>query len=148
MHFIFMCVLAGLTRAEAEAQFPDAYVIYDERRVDDRVPEGESIRDRSKRVVACMEAIAASHKGKRVVVVTHAGPLGDCYCRASGLALAQLLGVKLYNCGLNNFVIDGTSWELKVWGDIAHLNGIGSMGDWEGRIPSPTPPQNGSGVDN
>ena len=81
----------------------------------------------------CVEAIAANHDGERVVVVTHAGPLGDCYRRSTELALEQPLGVELYNSGLNTFVITDGNWELKSRGDIAHLEGIGSMGDWEGR---------------
>ena len=126
-------ILAGLTCADAETQHPKAYAIYHNSRVDDPVPEGESIRNRATRITTCIEEIASNHKDERIVVITHGGPLGDCYRQAVGLSIDQPLDVELYNAGLNTFAIAGSNWTLKTWGDIAHLEGIGSMGDWEGR---------------
>jgi len=126
-------VLSGLKQSEAKIKYPDVYAIYHHERVDDPIPDGESIRERYTRVVTCVEEIASAHKGERIVVVTHGGALGDCYRKATGLALDRPMDVELYNCGLNTFVIDGQNWELESWGDIAHLAGIGSMGGWEGR---------------
>ncbi|MDP6042579.1 MAG: histidine phosphatase family protein [Candidatus Latescibacteria bacterium] len=126
-------ILAGLTRTNAETQHPKAFAIYNESRVDDPIPEGESIRNRSTRVTACIAEIASNHKGERIVIITHGGPLGDCYRRTTELSFDQPLDVELYNASLNTFVISKSDWTLKTWGDIAHLEGIGSMGNWEGR---------------
>lgn len=126
-------ILAGLTRADAETQHPKAYAIYRDNRIDDPIPGGESIRNRATLVTTCIEEIASNHKGERIVVITHGGPIGDCYRRATELSFDQPLDVELYNAGLNTFRISGSDWTLKTWGDIAHLEGIGSMGDWKGR---------------
>ena len=34
---------------------------------------------------------------------------------------------KFSNCALNTLWIDGGTWTLGVWGDIAHLNGVGAQ---------------------
>lgn len=125
-------ILAGCTRSEAEAQHPEAYAIYRDSLVDAAVPEGESIRDRYNRVVTCLDALAKRHPGRTLVVVTHGGPLGDCYRYAKQLSFEVPLSVELYNGGLNVILIDDSVWSVEVWGDIAHLEDIGSMGDWEG----------------
>ncbi|MDA0709003.1 MAG: histidine phosphatase family protein, partial [bacterium] len=39
-------VLAGLTRAQAETRYPEAWAIYTESRVEDPIPDGESLRAR------------------------------------------------------------------------------------------------------
>jgi len=126
-------ILAGCTRSEAEAQHSEAYAIYRDSLIDAVVPEGESIRDRYKRVVTCLDELAKRHPDQTLVVVTHGGPLGDCYRYANRLSFEMPLPVELYNGGLNVILIDHTVWAVEVWGDIAHLKDIGSMGDWEGR---------------
>lgn len=126
-------ILSGLKRTEAQAHHPDAYGIYKEGRVDEPIPNGESIQNRYTRVTTCLEKIATNHPNQTLVIVTHGGPLGDCYRRATNLSFEKPLGVELYNGGLNIINIDHTNWALETWGDIDHLKDIGSMGDWEGR---------------
>jgi probable phosphoglycerate mutase len=126
-------ILTGLTRTEAEAQYPDAYAIYNTSRVDAPIPSGESIRNRYTRVTTCLEELASKHPNQTLVVITHGGPLGDCYRRATHLSFDKALTVELYNAGLNVITIQDTTWTLESWGDIDHLKDIGSMGDWEGR---------------
>ncbi len=126
-------ILAGLTRAEAEKQYPDVYAIYSEGRVHEPVTGGESIFNRYTRITTCLEELASTHINKRLVIITHGGPLGDCYCRATNTPLNAPRKVELYNAGLNIFTIHNTTWTIKIWGDIEHLKSIGTMGDWEGR---------------
>jgi 2,3-bisphosphoglycerate-dependent phosphoglycerate mutase len=126
-------ILSGLKRTEAEAQHPDAYAIYNEGRIDEPIPNGESIHNRYTRVTTCLEEVAAKHPNQTLVIVTHGGPLGDCYRRATNLPFDKPLDVELYNGGLNIITIDNSNWTLDTWGDIDHLKDIGSMGDWEGR---------------
>lgn len=126
-------ILAGLTRTEAKTQHPDAYAIYNEGRVNDPIPNGESIRNRYTRVTTCLEELASNHPNQTLVIITHGGPLGDCYRHTTHLSFAKPLTVELYNAGINIITIQNTTWTLEKWGDIAHLKDIGSMGDWEGR---------------
>jgi len=126
-------VLAGLTAQEAETQYPKAYAIYRDSRIDDRIPQGESIRDRYTRVTTRLEEITSRHPDQRIVVVTHGGPLGDCYRRATNMPLEAPRDFQLYNASINTFTLTGSTWKLNTWGDIGHLQSIGSLGDWEGR---------------
>ena len=126
-------ILAGLTRTEAETQHPNAYAIYHEGRVDDPIPNGESIRNRYTRVTTCLEELATHHPNQTLAIITHGGPLGDCYRRATNQSFDKPLTVELYNAGINRITIHNDVWTLESWGDIDHLKDIGSMGDWEGR---------------
>lgn len=126
-------VLSGLTRTDAEKQYPNAYAIYRDSRIHDPVPDGESIFDRYRRMTTCLEDLAAIYPNKRLVVVTHGGPLGDCYYRAMNKPLHLPRDFELYNAGLNLFAIQDGIWTLNTWGDIEHLKQIGTLGDWEGR---------------
>ena len=126
-------VLTGLTPQEAEAQHPEACAIYREGRVGDPIPEGESIQDRYTRVSTCIEEIAGQHPDQHIVVVTHGGPLGDCYRRATHMPLDAPRDFQLYNASINTFTLNGSTWTLNTWADITHLESIGSLGDWEGR---------------
>jgi probable phosphoglycerate mutase len=125
-------VLSGLPKTEARHRHPDAYLVYSEHRVDIPVPGGESIRQRYRRTTAALEEHAAAFSGGRILVVSHGGPLDDFYRRATGMPLEAPRSFRLYNAGLHRFRIDGRSWELCGWGDIAHLDGIGSLGHWQG----------------
>ena len=126
-------ILSGLTRAEAETQHPNAYAIYNDSRVNDPIPNGESIHNRYTRVTTCLEEISANHPNQTIIIITHGGPLGDCYRRATNLSFDKPLDVELYNGGINIITINNSTWTLDTWGDIDHLKDIGSMGDWEGR---------------
>src|SRR5216110_3179592 len=75
----------GLTREEAEASFPDGYrrwlaggTGWD---------DGETYEQMSARVIAAVERIAAAHKGGRVLVVSHGGPIRAIHAAALGLAV-------------------------------------------------------------
>ena len=126
-------VLAGLMRIEAETQFPEAYRIYAEGIVGAVVQEGESIRQRYERTTGRLEAIAAAHIGMRVVVVTHGGALDDFYRQAKRMTLEAEKDFELFNAGVNTFEIADGVWTLKQWGDVRHLEAIGTMGNWEGK---------------
>ncbi len=74
--------------------------------------------------------IADVHAGSRVVVVTHGGILDDFYRFVSGVAQSVDREWDLFNCGINRLRTDGERWWVDAWGDIEHLDGIGSMADW------------------
>lgn len=125
-------VLAGLTRDVAQREHPQDYAIYRDGLVDSVVADGESVRQRHERIIAAMQAIAAAHAGQRVVVVTHGGPLGDCYRRATAMPLEARKNFQLYNASINRFAVDDERWRLLSWSDTAHLDGIDTLGNWEG----------------
>jgi broad specificity phosphatase PhoE len=73
----------GLTRAEAEAKFPDGFrrwlaggTGWD---------DGETYAEMSKRVLATVDRIAAEHEGGRVLIVSHGGPIRAIHGAALGM---------------------------------------------------------------
>jgi probable phosphoglycerate mutase len=125
-------VLAGLTRELAAREHPQDFAIYRHGLVDAMVTGGESVRQRYARIIAAMQAIAAAHSGQTVAVVTHGGPLGDCYRHATAMPLEAARGFQLYNASINRFDVDGERWRLLSWSDTTHLDGMDTLGNWEG----------------
>jgi broad specificity phosphatase PhoE len=77
---------SGLTRAEAEERFPEAY-----RRWADGGQgwdDGETYEQMTARVVDAVLAIAAAHPGGDVLVVAHGGPIRALHSTALGIELA------------------------------------------------------------
>lgn len=126
-------VLSGLMRSLAEDLHPEAFGIYRNRIIDEPVPGGESVRQRYERVTGAVQEIASAHPEETVVVVSHGGPLGDCYRRASGAPLDSGISVDLFNASINVIRIDSNGWEVESWGDIDHLENLGTLANWEGR---------------
>jgi probable phosphoglycerate mutase len=126
-------ILSGMLRVEADRDQPRAANIYRNYLVDQVIPDGESIRQRFERVTHAVADIAAEHPGETVLVVSHGGPLGDCYRRAAGKGVEDRLKVDLFNASLNRVRIEESRWTLQSWGEIDHLSHIGSLPNWEGR---------------
>lgn len=126
-------ILSGMLRVEADRDHPQAARIYREYLVDEAIPGGESIRQRFERVTGAVCDIAARHRRDTVVVVSHGGPLGDCYRRAVGKGVEERMKVDLFNASVNRIRIDGDKWSLQSWAHVEHLAAIGSLPNWEGR---------------
>ena len=126
-------VLAGLRRSQAEHDQPRAARIRRDYRVDEPIPDGESIRQRFERVIGAVSDIAARHRGGAALVVSHGGPLGDCYRRAMGKGIEERMKIDLFNASINRVQINGRDWKLESWAQIDHLASIGSLPNWEGR---------------
>jgi phosphoserine phosphatase len=74
---------SGLTRAEAEAQFPEGYARW--LRGGEGWIDGETYEQMSERVVATVQRIAALHDGGRALVVAHGGSIRAVHASALGL---------------------------------------------------------------
>ena len=126
-------VLAGLRRTQAEHDQPQAARVRSEYLVDEPIPGGESIRQRYERVTTAVSEISARHRGESVLVVSHGGPLGDCYRRATGMGIEVRAKIDLFNASVNRVRIDGDDWVMESWAEVDHLAAIGSLPNWEGR---------------
>ena len=123
-------VLEGLLSEEAKARYPNVYEAFRVEDPDFLIPGGASIRERYTRSTEAVAEIAEKHAGGRVMVVTHGGVLDDLYRRTTGMALDAKKDFKIYNGGINEIRIAGDVWEIVTWGEIGHLEGIGSLGEW------------------
>ena len=77
---------SGLTRAEAEERFPDAY----QRWVDGGHgwDDGETYEDMTRRVLTAVLGIATGHPGDTVLVVAHGGPIRALHAVALDMDVA------------------------------------------------------------
>jgi broad specificity phosphatase PhoE len=74
---------AGLTRAEAEARFPEAFARWEQGHPG--WDDGESYEEMTARVVRAARQIAAAESDGPVLVVTHAGPIRALHAAALGI---------------------------------------------------------------
>jgi broad specificity phosphatase PhoE len=74
---------SGLTRAEAEQRFPEAFARWQQ-----GYPgweDGESYEAMTDRVLAAVLKIAGAHRDERVLIVSHGGPIRAIHAAALGL---------------------------------------------------------------
>ena len=119
-----MGIFQGLTFDEIRQRFPEEYQQFATRRPDYVIPDGESMQQCHDRVIAGLQAIADRHPGGRVVVVTHGGPLSAVFRHTMGLPVNAPRHWSLFNASINRFEVQETRWQLAVWGDLTHLDGL------------------------
>lgn len=122
-------IFEGLTKTEIAQKFPGEHDGYENGGLDFVIPQGESIRQRFERSVASLDQIAAAHPSERVVVVTHGGVLNGLLRRTLGVPLEAERGFAIHNAAWTLFLCTKGLWQMVSWGDISHLDGIGSRDD-------------------
>jgi broad specificity phosphatase PhoE len=74
---------SGLTRAEAEARYPEAYARW--LRGNEGWDDGETYDQLGERVVRAIQRIANEHEGQRVLIVAHGGTIRAIHAAALGI---------------------------------------------------------------
>ena len=113
-------VFEGLTRDQIEALDAQAFARWQTRDPAYAMQGGESLIGLCARVRDSLESIASETTGS-VIIVTHGGVLDAIYRLAANLALDAPRSWQLLNSSINEIEIDGRSWRLGAWGDVAHL---------------------------
>lgn len=100
----------GKTREELEAAFPEQFAAWQADRVFYRAPDAENFEDLESRVMAGLNELLAAFKGRRILLVCHAGPIRVILANILGLPLEHLfrLGVNLCSVHVAEFLPDGT----------------------------------------
>jgi probable phosphoglycerate mutase len=123
-------VLEGLASEDAALRYPEAYTAFRKENPGYLIPGGESIRQRFERSIDCINDLASRYEGAKILVVSHGGVLDDLYRFANEIPLDEPRDFKLYNASLNTFRIGVETWDVVCWGDVQHLDKIGTMGEW------------------
>jgi broad specificity phosphatase PhoE len=113
---------AGLTRAEAEARFPEAFARWQEGHPG--WEDGESYEAMTARVVRAAREIAAGEPDGPVLVVTHAGPIRALHAAALGIDIHTYRRLRPVepNARLSAVcVVDGRLTEVCAAGEIDEL---------------------------
>jgi len=117
-----MGIFQGLTPAEVQERYPEDYARFKSHDPDYVIPEGESVRQLFERCIACFTELAERHAGLTLATVTHGGVLAMLYRHARAMPLEAPRDFPLHNTGINRFRHRQGAWELRSWGDIAHLD--------------------------
>jgi len=114
-------IFEGLTYDEARAKFPDGYAAFEGRNADYDFENGESLKVMYARVTSKLQAIAAAHPGRNVVVVLHGGVLDivNRFVRGNGLEVPR--DFLIPNAGINWISLSDGRWSLDTWGETEHL---------------------------
>ena len=119
----FFGAFQGLTYEEAQSQYPEAYCAFAARSPNASLPgEAETLTAFYARIEAVLNALAQTHLGKTLLVVTHGGALDMAYRVASALPLTTPRHFHLHNAALNWLIFHPeTGWQIDSWGDRRHL---------------------------
>lgn len=85
----------------------------------DAIPGAESTEAFQARIRAGIEAIAAAHPDRRVVVVTHGGVIGSIVALATGARPWAFVGAD--NGSLSHLVVTDERWIVRRFNDTGHL---------------------------
>lgn len=124
-----MGLFEGLTFEEIRRRYPEDYARFAARGPEYAIPGGESMRQCHERVIVGLQAVADRHPGRRAVVVTHGGPLSAAFRHTMGLPVNAPRCWSLFNASINRFEVQEDRWQLVVWGDLRHLDGIQRLDD-------------------
>lgn len=116
--------LQGLTRSEAQQQFPKEYQLYQTLDPDYLIPNGESLRQFRQRCISCLEELIKQHPGQRILVVSHGGVLINVFKHTLHLPYDMPRWFEIFNTSLNVFSYKEDHWRLETWGDVSHYQYI------------------------
>lgn len=124
--------LAGLTRAEIRARFPQYVQARAEARSDVRVPGYERDEDFARRVLAAVHAIIDAHAGQTAAAITHGGVIAAFVRETLGLGIVRPLTFAVSNAAITTIdVSDGDTerpgrprTQLLSLNDTCHLDGV------------------------
>lgn len=117
-------IFQGLTAAEGEQRYPEAYQRYAARDPHYAFETGESLLDLAARVAEAVDWMVRHHPGQTLAAVTHGGVLDILFRKVTGRPLSAPRDFKIPNCGLNWFSFDARGWRLESWADRHHLQNV------------------------
>jgi broad specificity phosphatase PhoE len=111
----------GMTVAEIEAQYPEAYLRWREDSLRNRAPEGETLEELQQRALAGAAEILIAHGGESVVVVAHGGSIRSLICGLMGWPLAAHRQLRLDNASISRVEYGPYGPALVSFNDTCHL---------------------------
>jgi probable phosphoglycerate mutase len=114
-------VLEGLSVAEIKARHPQLWAQWLRHDADDRLPDGESVREFHARVIGAVRSLVQAHEGRRLLVVTHGGVLDMLWRTVHDLPLHGPRACAIPNTGINRLRWRAGTLDIVRWADDAHL---------------------------
>ena len=117
-------IFEGMTGAEIEAQYPEAWVRFRRWDPDLVVPNGDSLRQYYEAAIACVEELARKHQDERIVLVTHGIFISSLLRHTLGIPFSTPSRYKGLNTSISRFFFENGTWTLMTFGDTNHLRTI------------------------
>jgi broad specificity phosphatase PhoE len=104
----------GLTAAEIEQSFPEAFAAFQSDPVVHYLPGGEDPHRATQRVLACFKEMESKHPGGRVLVVSHSTLIRLALCELIGVPLStyRSLFPSINNAALTEILLAGETTSL------------------------------------
>ena len=112
---------AGKTYAEIARRWPDQSAERERDRVNARPEGGESLGELARRVMAKLDAIAATYRRGNVLVVTHGGPAFVFFSKVMAPEGRLKGNFTVANCAINIVAHTRFGWKLQLLNDRCHL---------------------------
>jgi probable phosphoglycerate mutase len=123
-------VAQGFTVKEFGEKYHDESIEFNKGGADYIIPGGESIDQRFKRSITCINGLVERFKGNKIIIVTHGGVLDGIFRYTVKMPLNQKRTFSLFNASVNTIQIQDDSWNIVTWGYVEHLRALGSLDDW------------------
>jgi broad specificity phosphatase PhoE len=115
-------LMTGLTFAEAEAQFPEAYAALMSRELGARPPEGETHAECLGRAMSVVDEVVARASSGRTLLVSHAATIHLVLSHLFGLEHAAPVFFRTDNCAIHRLRRSPEGrWTVLALNDRAHL---------------------------
>ncbi len=117
--------LEGVLLGDVESRYPELWTRnLSESDESFRWPGGESYVEFRRRVLDAIGSVAALHQGERVLVVTHAGVIGQLLGAAAGLSAARWRAFRPGNASVTEVLWSGEKASIVGFDDRTHLAGL------------------------
>lgn len=118
-------LLEGHNYHEMLRQHPELAHVFGDGNEDVSVPGGESHAQFFSRVSGFLDRIAKENRGRRILVVTHAGAIACMFRHVVGKVDPRNKAPRAANASYSKFIgFDGGSWQMVCWNDCSHLHDI------------------------
>jgi 2,3-bisphosphoglycerate-dependent phosphoglycerate mutase len=124
-----MGIYQGLTREDMLIKYPEEMRQFEELGPAYTLPDAENIMKKDERVKSVMNKLARRHIGEKIVIVSHGGILTSLFEYVLDMPPGSSWRFQRFNGSYNSFSFSDGFWSLVTWGDISHLEGIGTMDD-------------------
>jgi 2,3-bisphosphoglycerate-dependent phosphoglycerate mutase len=129
-------VFEGLSSAEIEATYPEAFRAWREDAVANRPPGGETLEEMQERCMAALHEHLPKHPGQIVAVVAHGGPIRAMLCGLLDLPLRIYPKLRVENTSVARVLFTERGAILAGANDVGHLKASAAAPEhagWEER---------------
>ncbi len=117
-------IFEGKSVTELQQDMPELWQQWRRFEADFELPGAESTRRFHARTMQALTDLAESHRGERLLIVTHGGVLDMLWRTVHDLPLDGYRQCAIPNAGLNHVAWQDGRWRILDWARVDHLQGL------------------------